>query len=267
MKTPHQTPDRIFYKAYWEATGITPGSFFPGEMIMTATAIRELIKIQEEGGITPSQADALQYAKDRLLAGGDVAAGSFPSTSGNPVRVSLKHRRTGEWTSLEVPHMPENLAFQWGKNFWRKLNSEAEDQRLRERRRQENGPRFVVPDTPLDEPVTDKLLRTWLAENPDMRSIGGDNYFRTAQFGEVTLWTKPKRVMDRPSQFHEYQETDGLGYIFLDNGGQQVDDFSGSRHTPGPKQAAFEWFGNIQGLGAATWVKDIEQSRISEPGF
>lgn len=265
MKPSANAPDRIFFSAYWSATGITPGSAFPYEIILTATAIRELIRIQEADKLTPAQGKALQYAKDRLLACGDVAAASFPSTTENPVRVSFKHRRTGEWTSIEAPHTPEALAAQWGGNFWTRLCAEANNSRALEQQRKAKGPRFDVPNTPLCEPITEKLLQTWLADTPDTKDIAGNRYNRTAQLGEVSLWTRPKQVMDRPSPFHQYQETDGLGYIFIDGEGQSVDDFTGSRNMPGPKQATFEWFGSIQGLGAATWAADTAPYMPADP--
>lgn len=256
MKPKAQDPTREFSLAYWDASGMTPGSYYPHDTILTATAIRELISIREKGALTPSQDKALRHAQETLQSGACIVAVSIPGESQSPVRISLQHRHSGEWSSIEVPHTPDALARIWGKDFWRKLSTDADLQRQREERYNANGPRFDVPDTPLSEPATERLLRTWFAENPEVSRIGGQSYFKTAQLGEVSLWTHPKRVMDRPGQFDEYKETDGVGYIFLDASGWAVDDFSGSRHIAGPKQASFEWFGKIKGLGAADWVAD-----------
>ena len=53
MKPSKTGPHKEFAQAYWAASGMPAGSYYPHDTELTATAIRELMKIREQGLITP----------------------------------------------------------------------------------------------------------------------------------------------------------------------------------------------------------------------
>lgn len=116
--------------------------------------------------------------------------------------------------------------------------------------------------------IKEKILATWVHTDfdPSFKAYC-DYYWLTAELNGIRLFTRPQRVMDRPAPYMPYQETDGMGYIFLNKNNQYVWDFDGKPNGQGYQDTIdFVAKRYAVDLSSATWVVDsLEAAEHNQP--
>jgi len=92
------------------------------------------------------------------------------------------------------------------------------------------------------------ILRAWLTgDNLEKMDSNYNAKVFTCEYNGVTLSTRCRRVMERPSSFAPYQEVDGLLYEFTKDDKTVLDwngelDPNAQRNSPNGYSSTFEYF-------------------------